>query len=160
MISHNNIEKSFYKYIYENLEALYDYAVNYGEIRFESNPYDLWLSVVFEELGAGAKKFSPVRIDIMSRITNVAFQNDETTAIDRIREKLTKANILLYDFTSSPPVLVDDEKIIIKNNDGRFTIERVVLNNAGREELKENIRRSSVFLRLELLTDTIGGHFV
>jgi hypothetical protein len=160
MIKHSDIEKSFYKYISENLEVVYNYTLNYGEVRFETNPHDFWLSIVFEEIGAGAKKFSPVRIDVMSRITTATFQNDETTAIDRIREKLTNANIPLYDFASGSPILVDTEKILIKNSEGRFTVDRVVLNNLREEDLQQNLRRSSVFLRVELLTDTIGGRFV
>jgi hypothetical protein len=160
MIKHNNIEKSFNRYISENLEVPYSYAVNYGEIRFETVSHNLWLSIVFEELGAGAKKFSSVRVDVFSRITDQAFQNDESTAIDLIREVLTNARILLYDFTSGIPVLVDNEVLIVKNSTGRFTVERILLNNLREEDLKQNLRRSSVFLRLELLTDTVGGHFV
>jgi hypothetical protein len=160
MIAHSNIEKSFYKYIFDNLETPYDYAINYGEIRFETNIHDLWLSIVFEELGAGAKKFSLVRLDVLSRITDSMFQNDETTMIDRIREHFTNANILLYDFSSGAPVLVSDEKLIIINNDGRFTIDRVIVNNLRAEDLAQNLRRSSVFLRLKLLTDCVGGRTV
>ena len=162
MTKHSNVEKSFYKYIFDNLETPHSYVINYGEVRFESNPHDLWLSIVFEEMGAGAKKFSPVRIDVMSRIITEIFQNDETTAIDFIREVLTNANVLLYDFPvgGGTPTLISGEKIIIKNSDGRFTVDRVILNNLREEDLKQNLRRSSVFLRVELLTDTIGGRHV
>ena len=160
MVKHSNIERSFYKFVDENLAVPYSYAVNYGEIRFEANSYDLWLSVVFEEIGAGAKKFSPVRIDVMSRITTSEFQNDELTAIDRIREVLTNADISLYDFSSGSPILVSDEKIIVKNSNGRFTVERILRNNLQEEDLIQNLRRSSVLFRVELLTDTVGGRFI
>jgi hypothetical protein len=162
MIKHNDIEKSFYKFVSENLEASFSYAVNYGEVRFETNPHDLWLSIVFEDVGAGAKKFSLVRIDIFSRITTAMFQNDETIAIDRIREEFTKVSIPLYQFPSGggTPTLVSDEKLIVINNDGRFTVDRVIINNLREEDLKQNLRRSSVFLRLKLLTDTVGGRTV
>lgn len=160
MISHANIEISLYNFLRDNLETPYSYVINYGEVRFESNPHDLWLSVVFEDIGAGAKKFSSCRLDIMSRVANVAFNTDEITAIDRIRERLTNANFPLYDNSSGTMILVPNEKLIIKNSDGRFTTDRVVLDNLREEDLKQNLKRSSIFFRLELLTDTVGGRVI
>lgn len=160
MVKHSNIEKSLYKYISENLEVPYSYAINYGEIRFETNPYDLWLSIIFEEIGAGAKKFSFVRIDVLSRIVGVTFQNDETTALDYIREVFTNVNMSLYDFSSGSPVLVPNEKLLVINTDGRFTVDRILLGNLRAEDLQQNLRRSSVRIRLKLLSDTIKGFYV
>jgi len=160
IIDHRNIELSFYKFLNDNLTTPYDYVINYGATRFETNPYDLWLSIVFEAIGAGAKKKDSMRLDIFSRVTSVAFQNDETTAIDRIRERFTNVSIQLYDYSSSSPVLISGEKLIIKNSDGRFTVDRVLLNNLRQEDLINNLRRSSIFFNLELLTDTLGGRVV
>ncbi len=157
MVKHSNIELSFYQYVNDNLT---NYNVNYGEIRFETNAFDLWLSIVFEQVGAGAKKFSSVKIDIFSRVINETFQIERITAIDALRELLTNVSIPVYDFTSSVPILISGERIIIKNSDGRFTVDRIILENSSNEDLRDNIKRSSVFLRVELLTDTVGGHFV
>lgn len=157
VIKHNDIELSFYKFINENIATPYSYPVNYGEIRFRTDLYDLWLSIVFEELGAGVKKPSTVRLDIVTRITDKIFINEEIIAMDLIREKLTNANISLYNFSSDIPILIEDEKLIIKNSRGRFTIEKIVLNNLKQEDLSQNLRRTSIFFNLELLSDTIGG---
>lgn len=160
IVSHSKIELSFNKYVQENLVDTYGYSVSFGELRFDSDIHDLWMTLEFEEIGAGAKKFSPVKVDVVSRITGRTYRNDETTAIDRIRDKFTNAIIPLYDFTIEPPVLISDEKLIIKNDDGRFTVDRIVLNNLKVDDLKNNLRRSSVFLRLMLLTDTVGGRVI
>lgn len=157
MVKHSNIELSFYQYVNDNLV---NYTVNYGETSFETNAFDLWLSIVFEQAGAGAKKFSPVRIDVFSRIINATFQTEGRTAIDALRELLTNVSIPVYDFTPNVPVLIPSETIIIKNSDGRFTVDRIILENSSNEDLRRNIKRSSVFLRVELLTDTVGGHVV
>jgi hypothetical protein len=160
IISHENIEKSFYEFLNDNLTTPYGYVINYGETRFETNSYDLWLSVEFESIGAGAKSKDDVRIDIFSRITNVQFNNDEALAIDRIRERLTNVNIQLYDYSSGSAVIVENQKLIIKNDQGRFTVNRVLLDNLRAEDLAHNLRRSSVMFSLELLSDTVGGRTI
>lgn len=160
MIGHKNIEQSLGKYIYDSLEVPYSYTVNYREVKFDSNPHDLWLSIDFDDIGAGAKKHTECRLDVMSRVIDSEFNNSETTAIDRIRERFTNANFLVYDFSSGSPVLIPNEKLIVKNSDGRFTVDKVLLNNLREEDLRQNLRRSSVFFRLELLTDIVGGRVI
>lgn len=160
IILHENIEKSFYGFLNDNLAIPYDYVINYGETRFDTNQYDLWLSVEFETIGSGSKGKDDVRLDVFTRITNTQFVNDETTAIDRIRERFTNVNIQLYDYSSGSSVIVDNEKLIIKNDQGRFTVNRVLLDNLRAEDLEHNLRRSSVLFSLELLSDTVGGRTV
>ncbi len=99
IIKHNNIEKSFYKYVDENLAIPYGYAISYGEVSFDTIAYDLWLTLTMENIGAGAKKFSSVRVDVVWRTVNESFNTDETTAIDRIRDVFTNTNIQLLGST-------------------------------------------------------------
>lgn len=157
VVSHKNIELSFYKYISENIETTYSYAVGYGNMRFNIDPYDMWLTVNFETMGAGAKSFSSVRIDVVSRTIGDDYLVNEVTALDRLREKFTNISTSLYDFSSGSAVLVSDEKLIILNSEGRRTIDRILIDNLRVDDLQNNLRRSSVFLRLMLLTDIVGG---
>jgi len=160
LVKHGNIERSFYKYIAENVATPYGYAVSYGNLRFKTSTHNIWLTMAFEEIGAGAKTYSPMEIDVVSRIVGEEYSNDETVALDRLRDKLTNVVTPLYDFESDTPVLISNEKLIVKNGDGRFTVDRVVLDNLKEGDLKDNLRRSSVFLRVMLLTDTVSGRVI
>jgi len=160
MISHDNIEQSLNKYLYDNLEVPYSYAINYREVAFNSDIHDIFLSLSFEVIGAGAKKPTLCKLDVVSRIVEVEFNNDETLAIDRIRERLTNADFVLYDFSSGSPIVISNEKLFIKNSEGRRTVERVTLDTSRSEDLKRNLKRSSIFFNLELLSDTIGGRVI
>lgn len=160
LTSHSNIEKSFYKYINEAVATPFNYVVSYGNLRFKTDAHNLWIVIEFEEMGAGAKDFSSVQIDVVSRIVGEDYANDETTILDVLRTKLTNVNTPLYDFATDPPVLVPSEKLIVKNSKGRRTVDRIVFNNLKVDDLKDNLRRSSIFLRLMLLTDTTGGRVI
>jgi hypothetical protein len=160
IISHSNIERSFYKYISENIVLPYDYAVSYGNLRFKTTTHNIWLTLAFEEMGAGARTYSPMEIDVVSRVIGEEYSNDETIALDRLRDKLTNVITPLYDFEFDTPVLISNEKLIVKNADGRFTVDRIVLDNLKEGDLADNLRRSSVFLRVMLLTDTVGGRVI
>jgi hypothetical protein len=160
LVKHSNIERSFYKYISENIATPYGYAVSYGNLRFKTTTHDIWLTLAFEEMGAGARNYSPLEIDVVSRVIGEEYSNDETVVLDILREKLTNVATPLYDFATNSPVLIPNEKLIVKNSEGRFTVERIVLDNLKEGDLEENLRRSSVFLRVMLLTDTVSGRVI
>jgi len=160
LVKHSNIEKSFYKYISENVASPYGYAVSYGNLRYKTAAHDIWFTMAFEEMGAGAKNYSPLEVDIVSRVIGEEYSNAESAALDILREKLTNVSTPLYDFATSSPVLIPNEKLIVKNSEGRFTVDRIVLDNLKAGDLEDNLRRSSIFLRLMLLTDTVGGRVI
>jgi hypothetical protein len=160
MISHDNIEKSFYKYVYDNVEQVWEYSINYGSVMFDSIQ-DVWLDIVFEESNAGAKKVSSVRIDIVTRVnSSTQYYTDETSIVDNLRSVLTKATIFMYNFVSDTPVLISNEVLIIKNDVGKLTVNRVLRDNNIERDIENNLRRTSIYFNLELLSDTVGGRSV
>jgi len=160
IVSHSDIILSFYEYIHSNLELVFNYTMNYGESDFDVDLYDLWLSPIVEEVGAGVKEASLIRLDVFTRIVPNSNNDAEITAIDRIRDVFTNSRISLFNYSSGSPVFVSDEKLIVLNTKGRRTVERVVLDNLQNSKLQQNLRKSSVFFRLMLLTDIVKGRFV
>jgi hypothetical protein len=160
LVKHSNIEHSFYKYVSENIATPYNYAIGYGNLRYKPDADNTWVTMAFGEMGAGAKTFSPLEIDVVSRIVGETYPNNETSVLDILREKLTNVSIPVYDFSSETPVLIPYERIIVKNSEGRLTVDRIVLDNLREGDLRDNLRRSTIFLRLMLLTDTVSGRVI
>jgi len=151
---HRDIELSFFDFIYTKLELVYNYTINYGNAIFESEE-DLWINVVFEEINAGTKRSSPVRLDVVTRIHDSgAYENNELDVLDNIRSVLTNADISYYNYDNRlSPILFTNNKLIVVNSDGRFTVERI---HRG-IDLKLPMVGSSVYCNVKLLSDFAQG---
>jgi len=158
--SHFDIELSFYRFISENIENVYSYTINYDDSEFDVDAHDSWVSIKLLELGAGVKKSSQFRVDIIIRKTVKEYRILESRMVDVLRSAFTNVAIPMYDFSGSSIVAIPYEKLIILNTEGLRTVESVVTGNIQDEDLKRNLRRSSVYLRLMLLTDTTGGRVI